>query len=120
MSKVMSYSKIEKAILHNFRNKLNHAESTADLKKFFSYSAQELFDNVFAGTMAFDFNDTSLEPGSEPPYRLHERLLASDAFKTVWDSSDLPQVMGRLSQTAVKHFIRLGKNPGKTETKIRR
>lgn len=119
MSKMMSYTKIENAILHNFRNKVNIAESTEDLKKFFAYSAQELFNNVFSGEMTFDFEDTALLPGEEPYYRLNERLSSSDNFKAVWNSSDLPQVVGRLAKTAAKHYIRLRKNPGKTEAKIR-
>ena len=119
MSKRMSYSKIENTILHDFRNKINHAESTEDLKKFFAYSAQELFNNVFAGKMTFGFDDTSLLPTNEPHYQLHERLLVSKDFKTVWESSDLPQVIGRLAKTAANHYIRLKKNPAKTEAKIR-
>jgi len=119
MSKQMSFSKIENTILHDFRNKVNHAESTEDLKKFFTYSAQELFNNIFLGKMTFDFDDVSLQPDTEPHYHLNERLLASNEFKQVWDKSDLPQVIGRLANTAAKHYIRLEKNPGKTEAKIR-
>ena len=119
MSKRMSYSKIEKIILHDFRNKVNHAESTEDLKKFFVYSAQKLFNNVFAGKMTFDFDDISLQPASAPHFQLHERLLSAHDFKAVWDSSDLPQVMGRLAKAAAHHYVRLAKNPAKTEAKIR-
>ena len=119
MSKMMSYSKIEKAILHDFRNKVNHAESTEDLKKFFVYSAQELFNNVFAGKMTFAYDDISLLTDNVPHFQLHERLLTSNDFKAVWDSSDLPQVMGRLAKVAANHYIRLAKNPAKTEAKIR-
>jgi len=119
MSKKMSYSKIEKIILHDFRNKVNHAESTEDLKKFFAYTAKDLFNNVFAGGMTFDFDDTSLRPDSVPYFQLHERLLSSNDFNAVWDGSDLPQVMGRLAKVANNHYIRLAKNPAKTEAKIR-
>ena len=120
MSKRMSYTKIENAILHDFRNKVNIAESTEDMKKFFVYSAQELFNNVFSGKMTFDFDDISLLADREPHYQLSERLLSSDDFNTVWNSSDLPQIIGRLAKTAAKHYIRLEKNPGRTEAKIRR
>jgi len=119
MSKRMSYSKIEKTILHDFRNKINLAESTEDLKKFFAYSAQKLFNSVFSGKMSFDFTDTALLPGTKPYYQLHERLLSSEDFKEVWDGSDLPQVIGRLAKSATNHYTRLEKNPGKTEAKLR-
>ena len=119
MSKRMSYSKVEKAILHDFRNKINHAESTEDIKKFFVYITQRLFDEVFAGEITCDFDDVSLRPTSEPAYQLHERLLSSGNFKDVWNNSDLPQVMDRLATVASNHYTRLKKNPGKTESKIR-
>jgi len=119
MSKQMSFSKIENTIFHDFRNKLNHAESTEDLKKFFIYSVQELFSNVFLGKMTFNYEDVSLDPDGEPHYQLHERLLASKDFRDVWDESDLPKVVERLANTATKHHIRLEKNPSKTEAKIR-
>jgi hypothetical protein len=69
--------------------------------------------------MTFNFDDTSLRPDSAPHFQLHERLLSSSAFNAVWDSSDLPQVMGRLAKTAANHYVRLAKNPAKTEAKIR-
>ncbi|MDT8336118.1 MAG: hypothetical protein RQ753_10510 [Desulfurivibrionaceae bacterium] len=120
MSKQMSFSKIENTILPEFRNKINHAESTEDLKKFFIYSVQDVFNHVFSGKkMTFDFDDISMLPDSEPHYQLGKRLLASKDFMEVWNESDLPQVIGRLANTAAKHHTRLGKNPGKTEAKIR-
>jgi glycyl-tRNA synthetase beta subunit len=115
----MSFSKFENIILPDFRNKLNHAESTEDLKKFFAYSVQELFKNAFSAKMTFDYYDIVLLPDSNPYYQLSARLLAADDFREVWDKSDLPQVIGRLAKTAAKHHIRLEKNPGKTESKIR-
>lgn len=120
MSKQISFSKIENTILPDFRNKINHAESTEDLKKFFIYSVQEIFNHVFSGEISFDFNDISLQPDSEPYYRLDQHLLASNDFREIWDKSDLPKVIGRLARTAAKHHTRLGKNPGKTEAKIRK
>ena len=80
MSKRMSFSKIENDILHDFRNKINHAESTEDLKKFFTYSARELFNNVFTGKMTFDYNDIAFLPDSDPYYQLNGRLLDSPDF----------------------------------------
>lgn len=119
MSKRMSYSKVEKAILHDFRNKINHAESTEDIKKFFVYIILRLFEEVFDGKITCEFEDISLRPTSEPAYQLHERLVSSGNFKDVWDNSDLPQVVGRFATVASHHHTRLKKNPGKTELKIR-
>jgi hypothetical protein len=115
----MSFSKIENTILHDFRNKINHAESTEDLKKFFAYSSKELLNSAFSGKLTFAFDDVVLLPDNSPHFQLNDRLMSSGNFKEVWESSDLPQVLERLAGTAAKHHIRLGKNPSKTEAKIR-
>jgi len=115
----MSYTKIEHAIMPDFRNKVNHAESTEDIKKFFGYKTQELLNSVFAGRMSFNYDDILLDPENDQHFKLHNRLLASRDFNTVWNDSDLPQVVGRLAKSAANRFTRLTKNSEKTEAKIR-
>ena len=43
MSKRLSYTKYEQELLPDFRAKINRAESTEDVKKFFVRTIQELF-----------------------------------------------------------------------------
>jgi len=46
MTKQLSFTKYEHKILPNFRQKISKAESTEDVKKFFVYTAKELFENI--------------------------------------------------------------------------
>jgi hypothetical protein len=119
MTRQTSFSKYGKKVLPSFRNKINHAESTEDLKKFFVYTIKELFDDIFTGQVDISYEDIVLIPSASPSYRLSERLLASEVFASSWRDSDLPKMVGDLATTAVKHYIHLDKNPAKSEAKIR-
>jgi hypothetical protein len=119
MTKQVSFSKYENEILPGFRNKISHAESAEDVKKFFVYTARELFDTIFEGRMAFEYEDIALMPDDLPNYTMSNRLLESEDFNTVWNESDLPQVLARFARPATNRYKHLEKNPEKTESKIR-
>lgn len=120
MTKQLSFSKYENAVLPDFRQKINHAESAEDLKKFFAYTAKELFEYIFSGEkIKFEYNDISFMPEDAPHYTVSERLLKSTEFKSVWNNSDLPHVFARLAKRAVNRYKHLEKHPEKTEAKIR-
>ena len=119
MTRQFSYTKFENKVLPNFREMVNKAESTEDLKKFFVYSTKELLESIFEGTIDFNYEDFVLTLEKEPYYRLSNRLLASETFNNVWKESDLPRVVCRLAESAVRHYKRLERKPDKCETKIR-
>lgn len=119
MTRQFSYTKFENKVLPNFREMVNKAESTEDLRKFFLYSTKELLDSIFEGTIAFSYEDFSLTLEKKPYYRLSDRLLSMEAFNNVWKESDLPRVVCRLAESAVRHYKRLERKPDKSETKIR-
>ena len=119
MTRQLSFTKYEQEILPLFRKQCSSAESTEDVKKFFSYSSQRLMRNVFKGSMQFQWDDIALLPENVPFFHINERLLASDAFKQIWEHSDLPRLVGNLARSAVNRFKHLEKNPEKTNKKIR-
>jgi len=119
MTKQISFSKYEQKILPNFRQKISQAESTEDVKKFFVYTVQELFDNILSEKFSFEYEDVALMPGGKPHYILSKRLVSSNEFKSVWNDSDLPRLLSRLAETAVNRYKHLQKHPEKTEAKIR-
>ena len=120
MTKKFSFTRHERQILPNFRQKISKAESTEDVKKFFVYTVKELFKNVFEGQMEFDYEEFKLIPDSEPYFRLSKRLLSSKDFTSVWNDSDLPRVVTRLAESSIHRYKRLEKHPEKTDSKIRR
>lgn len=120
MTKQISFSKYEQKILPGFRQKINEAESTEDVKKFFIYTIKELLESILPEKFGFEYEDVVLMPNSEPYYVLSERLLSSDAFKSVWNDSDLPHLLSRLAKPAMHRYKHLQKHPEKTEAKIRK
>lgn len=119
MAKQISFSKYGNQVLPHFRERLNKAESTEDLKKFFVYISRELLERIFAGEVAIDYEDIALNPKSSPHFTLSAKLLADPRFTASWRDSDLKNILTNLADTVMKRYIHLEKNPEKTEAKIR-
>ncbi len=119
MTKQISFTKYENKVLPGFRQKINHAESTEDVKKFFVQTSKGLFEDVFGGEMKFVYEDFNLRLDRDPHYILSDRLLSSKNIKSAWNGSDLSRVIARLADSAIHRYKHLEKNPGKSENKIR-
>jgi hypothetical protein len=119
MSKRLSYTKYEQELLPDFRAKINRAESTEDVKKFFVRTIQELFSKVFEGKMDLRYENVHLDPKNKPFCVFSDVVTESQPFKSAWNNSDLPNVIERLAEPAVRRYNYLEKKPEKTEAKIR-
>lgn len=119
MSKQISFTKIEKALLPEFRKKIGTAESTEDVKKFYVRTMQNLVHQAFSGKIDLQYDDIELTPDNEPPFVMSKRLLNEADFSSAWKASDLPHVVARFTENAVNRYRHLEKNPEKTEAKIR-
>jgi hypothetical protein len=74
---------------------------------------KELLESILPEKFGFEYEDVALMPGSEPYYVLSKRLLSSDAFKSVWNNSDLPHLLSRIAKSAVHRYKHLQKHPEK-------
>ncbi|WP_028579047.1 hypothetical protein [Desulfogranum japonicum] len=119
MTKQMSYTKIENDILPKFRKNMNLAESTEDVKKFFSYAMQELLGRVFSDDFMPTYDDIQLQPGHSPPYLLSDAICQLEKYTAIWDHSDLAEILLRFAKMANHRYDHLEKKPEKTEAKIR-
>jgi hypothetical protein len=120
MTKTRSFSKAENELLPKFRKLTNEAESTEDVKKFFVYCIQELFDHALDGRLNLQFGDVGLQPEGKRPFFISDQVQANADFSEVWQNSDLPHIVSRLAEQALGHYRHLEKNPAKTEAKIRK
>lgn len=114
-----SFTKIEKELLPKFRKQMSTTESTEDVKKYFQYCMKDLFSLVFSDQVKIGPEDIELAPHNEPPYEIAEWVLADQAVASIWQSSDLPDIITRFAETAVHHCLHLKKIFEKTEAKIR-
>ncbi|NNG02042.1 MAG: hypothetical protein HKM93_21840 [Desulfobacteraceae bacterium] len=119
MPKQFSFTKDENKIIGGYRQRLNQAESTEDVRKCFTYTVSELFEKVFEGNLAIDDEDIVLAPASSKNYTIHRRLFNKPAFRSIWIGSDLPRVVSRFADSAANRCKRLEKHPEKTDSKIR-
>jgi len=120
MARQVSFTKYENEALHSYRQKLNSAESTEDVKKFFFYTTQSLFENIFSGKLRVEPEDITLIPGSKPHFRFADRISSTELFMETWKQSDLSRVLGRFAESAASRMKRLEKQPEKTDQKIRK
>lgn len=119
MTKQLSFMKSMHEILPHFRRRLNNAESTEDVKKFFTYTIMELFEKILPDQNLLTYEDIDLLPGNVPPYTLSDRIINRYEVSQALETSDLKDILHKLAETASKRYIHLEKNPEKTESKIR-
>lgn len=120
MERQVSFTKYENEALHSYRQRLNSAESTEDVKNFFFYTTQSLFENVFDGKLNVEPEDVTLNPESSPYFRFADRISSASLFTETWDRSDLSRVLGRFAESAASRMKHLEKHPEKTDRKIRK
>ena len=118
MARQLSFSKYEQQLRPELRQNLNIAESTEDVKKFFVYTIQKLFDKVLEGKEPFRYEDIRLTPMEQSGFIISDDLLKSPEFSAIWQNSDLANIVKRIADAAANRHKHLQKNPAKTEAKI--
>lgn len=119
MTYVRSFTHIERALMHHYRDLLNRAESEEDIKKFFTRTARRLLVEAMGERMAIEEDDAVLDPRESPFYRVSDRLSRNKAYQELRRHSDLESVLARFARPAVKHYQHIVGHPEKTEAKIR-
>jgi hypothetical protein len=119
MTDRVSFTRYENIIYPSFRQEVQKAESTVDVRNSFTLATRKLLHSALEGKMDFRDDDIRLLPESDARFVISKRLLSSPAFKAVWEDSDLPRVIDRFADLAIGRCKRLQKHPEKTDAKIR-
>ena len=117
MSTQVSFSKLEKEFLPQFRERISSSEDIVDVQKYFSFTIKEMLHKVFENN-SIDIHEDDIELLQTVPYYAIKRIDAS--LQSLWENSDLKDIVKRFALTAHNRFIHLQKNPSKTNKKIRR
>ncbi len=120
MSRQMSFTKYERKILPDYRQRLSAAESVHDVRRFFVYMAGLLMKEIFADKLILTEGDMELTPDGDAPYRLGYRLSSHPEFRDAWDASDLSDVLARMAEMACNRCRHLEKQPERIPAKIRK
>jgi len=113
-----SFSKYEQGVRPMLRENLNRAESTEDVKKFFVYAFRDLMNRVSEGRVAVEYEDILLDLLERDGYSIGDRLVATPDFVSLWNNSDLPHIVKRMAESAIKRHKYLDRHRDKTETKM--
>lgn len=119
MTEKLSFTKYEHECLPAFRQRINKAESVEDVRKVFAYTTRVLVEKIFSGEVKIRDDDVALELHEKSGFSLSSRLVSAKGFKSTWDNSDLPRMVGRFAETAGRRIRRLEKHSEKTDSKIR-
>ena len=119
MTKQISFSKHENEVLHGFRNKMNTAESTEDVKKFFNYTVIKLLNDIFEDSVKIDSEDIRLKTDGKESYLIEDSLLKQEHFQNIWNNSDIKRILGTFADISLKRYKHLETNPEKTKLKIK-
>ena len=118
MTKRLSFAKYEQGVRPTLRERINSAESTEDVKKFFAYAVLELLEKVLRGKGAAEYEDIRLQPDHKDGYHVSDRVWSIEEFASAWNNSDLPHILKRMAQFAIKRYKRLDTHRDKTEAKM--
>jgi len=118
MTRQISFTRIEQALLPGFRERMDRAESTEDVRKFFAEVASTLLSDALGEPGAIRLEQVRLAPGEPDGYVLSDEIQSRAGFADTWEGSDLPRIMSQLAGKAVNRYVHLDKNPEKTESKM--
>ncbi|QJB58305.1 hypothetical protein [Pseudodesulfovibrio sp. zrk46] len=118
MTRQSSYSKLRNEMMHGFREKMHKAESTEDVKKFYSMTMYRLFDRLVGKGEHVSLEDVQLNPSERCGYVLTDTLRERPLFQFAWNESDLPYILDDFTKMALNRYTHLSKNTAKTRSKI--
>jgi len=120
MTRQLSFTKYERKLLPDYRQRISSAESTQDVKNFFVYMVGLLFSEIFSDKLTFEESDIKLVPEKTAGYQISKRLREKKEFAEVWKSSDLSDLLSRMAEVACKRYRHLEKHPERTLSKMRK
>jgi hypothetical protein len=118
MTKQVSFSKYEQELRRQYRQRINSAESTEDVKKFFVRSVLGLFKRVLGDKVYFGYEDVHLDQKRKDGFAVSDRLGGIGDFVSIWKKSDLRHIVKRMAEFAIKRHKRLEAHRDKTEAKM--
>ena len=118
MTQQVSFSKYEQELRREYRQRINSAESTEDVKKFFVRAVIELFEKALGRKVEADYDDVYLDPRRKDGFVIKKNVWTISGFVSAWEKSDLPEIVARMAEFAIKRHKRLDAHRDKTEARM--
>ena len=111
MTDFKSHSRVENELAHQFRERLSHAESAEEARRFFSLTMFDLLERVLGEDAGVRQDDVIL---TESGFRASERLAALGSYTQALKDSDLEPIMRRFAEAASHRVLHMSNQPGKS------
>lgn len=118
MTRQSSFSKLRKEMMPGFREKMQMAESTEDVKKFYADTMRMLLDRLASHYDPIMPEDIQLSPESTDGYFINPEIMDRPPLRAAWNESDLPYILDDFTTKALNRYAHLSKNPEKDRSKI--
>ncbi len=117
--KELSFTSLEKKVLHQMRERVNNAEDRIDLGNHFEFTVSTFLKKVFGKEVTIKVDDVVFNPSVFNHFTISQRLLDSQRFREVWRNSDLPNFIKRLADSTYHKYVHFGRHNERTDSKIR-
>ena len=115
-----SFAAVGNELLHQMRDRINNSEDRTDLETNFSFTMKKLFDSVLDGSQLIVNDDAiTFQPEAKGYYQVNKDLMNIMEFKSLWNNSDISNVISKFALATYKRYKHLSKHPEKTNRKIR-
>lgn len=119
MDKV-SFNAYEREVEPAYRDLIDKAESTVDIRNFFERTALDFLQETVGDKIDIKSESITFAPDSEQGYRLSTILIEDTEFQNIIEHSDLSNILARFTDRAVKKYAQLDRRQqGKPEAKIK-
>ncbi|WP_291326255.1 hypothetical protein [Desulfovibrio sp. UCD-KL4C] len=118
MDKV-SFNAYERNVEPAYRDMIDKAESTVDIRNFFERTALNFLQETVGDRLDIKPESISFAPDSEQGYRISPILIENSEFQEIVEHSDLANILDRFTDRAVKKYAHLDRrHQGKPEARI--
>ncbi|MFT4993199.1 MAG: hypothetical protein ACI965_000217 [Paraglaciecola sp.] len=119
MNEQLSYKRYQHSLIHQYRSRLNNAESDQDIKKIYFQIMKDLFVDIFEDDLGLECRHINLLPDTEPFFRLDSKIAEHTRLQVALEHSDLRSILSTFARRACHHLQPMQHHPENTETRTR-
>jgi hypothetical protein len=118
MNEQQSYIRYQNALIHQYRERINHAESDQDLTRMYFQIMKDLFIDIFEDDLGLEFHHIDLLPDTEPFFCLDSKIAEHPRMQAALEHSDIQSILSNFARQACHHLLHLQRHPENTESRI--
>lgn len=119
MTKIISFTSLEKELSPEFRQLIGNAEDISDLENHFSLTLTKLVEKALDNGLKIQIDDIQFNPEKKHYYQISQNLKSKENFLQLVNNSDIKRIMRSFAESAYNRYKHLKKDNKKTNSKIR-